>query len=292
MAFALVSVIIPAYNRAKYIQQAVDSVLGQTYRNLELIVVDDGSTDRTYELLQAYGDRIQLVHHQDRINRGQSAAINLGLTRANGKYIAILDSDDYWELNKLEVQVAFLEANPDVGLVYTNGYCVNAEGDRLYAYHSSNHVEPNDPNRVLLDCYMALPVNSLVRKAVYDQVGYFEESFRAAQDHDMLLRIAEVAKFAYLPDYLFYYRRHSDSISHKKLDVRWRAGFEILQRAQNRYPYKKATIRKRRAVLHYRLATEYLRSGLYFKALSGLMTAGLLDPIRSTRVLLGMEKNN
>src|SRR5690606_752600 len=128
-----------------------------THEAVELIVVDDGSTDGTFDLLRAYGDRIQLTHHQGRVNQGQSASINLGLRNAKGKYIAILDSDDYWELSKLEVQVAFLEANPDVGLVYTNGYCVNAEGDRLYAYHSSNHVEPNDPNHVLLDCYMALP---------------------------------------------------------------------------------------------------------------------------------------
>lgn len=289
---ALVSVIIPAYNRVKYIQQAVDSVLKQTYRSVELIVVDDGSTDGTFDLLQGYGDRILLIHHERRVNRGQSASINLGLTKAKGKYIAILDSDDYWELNKLEVQVTFLEANPDVGLVYTNGYCVDAEGHRLYAYHSRDHVEHNDPNLVLLDCYMALPVNSLVRKAVYDEVGFFEESFRAAQDHDMLIRMAEVTKFAYLPDYLFYYRRHQDSISKKKLDVRWKTGFEILRRAQQRYPYRVATIRKRKAVLNYRLAVEYLKNGHYVTAFSRFATAGLLDPMRSTRVLLGIEKKD
>lgn len=292
MASALVSVIIPAYNRVKYIRQAVDSALNQTYSPVELIVVDDGSTDGTYEVLQKYVDRIQLIHHEGRLNRGQSAAINLGLAKAKGKYIAILDSDDYWELNKLEVQVAFLEANPEIGLVYTNGYCVDAEGRRLYAYHSPNHVEHNDPNRVLLDCYMALPVNSLVRKAIYDEVGLFEEAFRAAQDHDMLIRMAEVTEFAYLPDYLFYYRRHQDSISQKKLDVRWKAGFEILRRAQSRYPYGKATVRKRRAVLNYRLAREYFKSGSYMNALSRLITAGLLDPLRSTRILLGIEKKN
>ena len=101
-----VSIIIPAYNRVTYINQTVDSVLNQTYQNFELVIVDDGSIDGTYEKLQAYGDKIKLLTHDNRSNKGQSASINLGLKNANGKYIAILDSDDFWELRKLEIQVA------------------------------------------------------------------------------------------------------------------------------------------------------------------------------------------
>src|SRR5690554_2847714 len=285
---ALVSVIIPAYNRVRYIQQAVDSVLGQTYSPIELIVVDDGSTDGTYELLKEYGDKLQLITHPNRDNKGQSAAINLGMKYATGKYLAILDSDDFWALNKLEVVIPFLEKNPDVGLVYSNGYGVSRDGEILYEFLPRDHQETNDPNRVLLDCYTLLPNNSVVRKDVIDRVGGFEETFRAAQDHDMLIRLAENTKFAYLPDYLFYYRRHSDSISAKNALARWRNGFEILRRAMERYPYKKSTIRKRRAVLNYRLGEAYFKAGSKVRALPYFLLAGILDPIRSIKVLAGL----
>ena len=286
----LVSVIVPAYNRKAYIAEAVDCVLQQTYKNIELFVVDDGSTDGTYEVLQSYGDRLTLLTHEGRVNRGQSASINLGLEHIRGDYVIILDSDDYWELNKIEIQVSFLESHPDVGLVYTNGYMADANRNILYAYHSPDHVETNDPNRVLLDCYMALPVNALVRRSVYDQVGKFEESFRAAQDHDMLIRMAEATKFAYLPDYLFYYRRHGDSISSKKLDVRGNTGLEILRRASLRYPYKPSTLRKRRALLNYRLGQVHLSQKSPLNAMKCFLKAGLLDPVRALKVLTGIEK--
>lgn len=288
----VVSVIVPAFNRAAYINQAIDSVLNQTYQSVELIVVDDGSTDSTYETLQKYGDKITLLTHEGRVNKGQSASINVALRVAKGEYIVILDSDDFWELNKLEVQVDYFEKHPEIGLVYTNGYGTNSNGDVTYHYHSEGHVDPDDPNAVLLDCYMALPVNAMVRKCVYDQVGFFNEDYRAAQDHDMLIRIAEVTKFAYLPDFLFYYRRHGDSISQKNLDVRWRTGFKILESAAKRYPYKKGTLRKRRAVLNYRLGQVYIKQKKYLKALGRLALAGMLDPFRSLRVLFRKETAN
>lgn len=285
----LVSVLVPAYNRKAYIDEAIGSVLAQTHKSFELIVIDDGSTDGTYELLQSYGSKLTLLTHPGRVNLGQSASINAGLRSAKGKYVAILDSDDYWEPHKLAIQVDFLEKNREVGLVYSNGYMVNSKGKILYAYHSEKHEEKNDPNMILLDCYMALPVNSLVRRSVYERAGMFEVSFRASQDHDMLLRIAEVTTFSYLPDHLFYYRRHEDSISKMNQDVRWRTGFEILRRAKQRYPYKGIIIRKRRALLYYRMAQVHQRRQEYFKALRCIMKAGLLDPKRSLKVITGLE---
>lgn len=284
-----VSIIIPAYNRALYINQTVNSVLEQTYQHLELIVVDDGSADGTYEKLKEYGSRITLLTHDGRSNKGQAASINLGLRDAVGKYIAVLDSDDFWEPNKLEIQVPFLELNPEIGLVYCNGYGVDANGERYYDFYEADPNEQSDPNRVLLDCYILLPQNSLVRKSVYDQVGFFNEEYRSAQDHDMLIRIAEVTKFAYLPDFVFNYRRHEDTISATKQDVRWLTGFKILDAAVKRYPYRKSTVRKRRAVLHFRLGQVYMKQKKYVKALGRFSMAGMLDPMRSLRVMFRRE---
>jgi glycosyltransferase involved in cell wall biosynthesis len=288
----LVSVIIPAYNRSLFINQTVDCVLNQTCRQFELIAVDDGSSDGTYEKLQAYGDKIKLLTHIGHQNKGQSASINVGLSIATGDYIIVLDSDDFWDLNKLQVQVDYFKNNPDVGLVYTNGYGTNAEGEITYNYHSDEHTESNDANAVLLDCYLALPVNSMVRKSVYDQVGGFNESYRAAHDHDMLIRMAEVTEFAYLPDFLFYYRRHSNSISQQNLETRWRVGFHILDAAAKRYPYKKSTLRKRRAVLNYRLGTVFVKKRAYVSGAMCLLKSFMNDPWRALKVLTGAEKVN
>jgi glycosyltransferase involved in cell wall biosynthesis len=289
---SLVSIIIPAYNRAQYINQTVDSVLHQTYQNFELIVVDDSSKDGTFEKLKHYGDRITLLVHEGHQNKGQAASINLGLSKAKGDYIAILDSDDFWELNKLEVQVEFLDANPDIGLVYCNGYGVDADGNRYYNIYDEDPCEQNDPNRVLLDCYILLPQNSLVRKEVYDQVGIFNEEYRSAQDHDMLIRIAEVTKFAYLPYHVFSYRRHENSISVRNQDVRWTTGFRILEQAGKRYPYKKSTLRKRRAVLNYRLGVVLFKKQSYVAGLICLFKSFINDPLRALKVLIGAEKVN
>lgn len=282
-----VSVIIPAYNRADFIDQSIGSVLYQTHRNIELIVVDDGSLDGTYEKIKSYGTKLIILSHEGHANRGQSASINLGMTRATGKYIAILDSDDYWEMNKLEVQVDYLEKHSDIGLVYSNGYAVDAQGNVLYPIYPRDHVEYNNPNKILLNCYIALPVNSLVRREVYEHIGQFKESYRAAQDHDMLIRIAEVTKLAYISDYLWYYRRHSNSISTYGQKTRWLNGFKILMEAKSRYPYLPSTIRKRIAVLNYRLGQYYWNNESKLKGCPYLIKAGIYDPCRAIKVLFG-----
>jgi len=287
----LVSVLIPAFNRHDYIVETVESVLAQSYPRIELIVVDDGSTDGTYETLLQYAkdQRLRLLTHPGRENRGQSASLNLGLQNAHGVYVAILDSDDLFLPSKIETQVAYLNHNPEVGLVYGMGEAVDGRGNWLYDIHSPDHIEPNDPNAVLLDCYFLLPQNALVRRSVYAQVGFFEESFRAAQDHDMLIRISEQTRFAFLPTKVFQYRRHQDSISSKGQRRRWENGFEILHRAKARYPYKSSTIRKRRALLHYRMAKVCWRERRHVLAAFNLITSGALDPVRSLRVITGRE---
>ena len=291
----LVSVLIPLYNRVDYIKETVESVLTQDYPHVELIVVDDGSTDGSYELVKEYAEagKLTLLTHEGRVNKGQSCALNVGLRHCKGEYIAVLDSDDMFADGKLSLQVNFLENNKDIGLIYGMGHGVDANGKYIYSIHDENHVEHNDPNLVLLDCYMLLPQNSLVRRSAYQKVGGFNESYRSAQDHDMLIRIAEVTKMAFVPKLFFYYRRHGDSISVKGLEKRWRAGLEILEDAKRRYPYRASTIRKRRALLNYRLSVALFKAKKnYLEATMRIMMAGLLDPIRSVKVLFGIEKHD
>jgi len=288
----LVSVLIPAFNRVHFIEETLNSVLEQDYPNIQLIVVDDGSTDGTYERLRHYAEQgmLTLLNHPERMNRGQSASLNLALEAARGDYIGVLDSDDCFLPGKLRKQVDYLEAHPDIGLVYGMGEAIDEDGKWLYDIHGTDHVEPNDPNAVLLDCYMLLPQNSLVRASVYEQVGFFEETFRASQDHDMLIRMAEVTRFAFIPQKLFQYRRHGDSISSRGAERRWKTGFEILRRARRRYPYRRSTIRRRSAVLHFRMGQVCLDEGKVMTAVSYFVKSGVLDPARAFRVISGRER--
>lgn len=289
--FPAVSVITPSYNRLKFLPDTVNSVLTQDFENIEYLIVDDGSDDGSWEWLQSLTDsRVKVFSHPGRQNRGQSASINLGLGNAKGKYIAILDSDDLFSENKLTDQVSFLESNQDIGMVYGQGYAVDENGKFLFKVPRDGHVEPSDPNRLLLDCYMALPGGSLVRRSVFEKVGGFEEGYRASQDHDMALRIMESARCAYLPNLAFYYRKHEGSISKQSLERRWLTGLDILHRAQKRFPYKRSSVRKRKAVLQFRLGQTYWRDRRILKSLPYFFFSGALDPVRAMRVLVGREK--
>jgi glycosyltransferase involved in cell wall biosynthesis len=129
-----VSVLIPLYNRASYILETINSVLEQDYPDIELIVIDDGSTDGGDLLVEQFAERgeLKLLRHPGRINKGQAAALNLGLTVATGEFIAVLDSDDLYVPGKISKQVTFFKQNPNVGLVYGNGKGIDAAGKVIY----------------------------------------------------------------------------------------------------------------------------------------------------------------
>ena len=180
-----VSVILPTYNRSWIVGQAIDSVLDQDYANLEVIVVDDGSTDDTSRLLATYADRISVIGQE---NRGVSAARNTGIRAAAGELIALLDSDDTWLPGKVAAQVAFFSANPDARVCQTeelwvrNGVRVNPgkrhrkEGGMIFA-------------RSLALCLVS-PSAVMMRRSLFDDVGLFDESLPACEDYDLWLRIA------------------------------------------------------------------------------------------------------
>jgi len=288
-----VSVLIPLYNRASYILETINSVLEQDYPDIELIVIDDGSTDGGDLLVEQFAERgeLKLLRHPGRINKGQAAALNLGLTVATGEFIAVLDSDDLYVLGKISKQVTFFKQNPNVGLVYGNGKGIDAAGKVIYDINYDNRIERSDPNDLLLDCYFLLPQNSLVRASVYQLAGNFDETLRSGQDHDMLIRLAEKTKIAHQPIDSFRYRRHGDSISAKGTETRWRCGLIILEKAAQRYPYQKSTLRKRRALVNFRLAHAlYQKKTNRFEMVWRMLLAGLLDPLRSFAVLTGREK--
>lgn len=285
----LVSVIIPCYNRQDYIAETIDSVLSQTWPNIELIVVDDGCTDDSRRILESYGDKIRLMEHPGRVNKGQSAAINVGLRVAKGEYVAILDSDDLFFPEKIEKQVLYLHSREELGIVYSNGINIDAQGKSLYSIYPPGNRRVVGPVEVLESCAFNLPSNALVRREFYSEAGFFDETLRSAQDHDMAIRLTEHGGAGYMDEVLWAYRRHGESVSRTRTLERWHNGFIILENACKRYPYPLKTRLRRRAVLHFRIGQCLMLEKNYLKALFHFSNAGLHDPVRLLAVVTGKE---
>mgnify|MGYP005832491149 CR=1 FL=1 len=188
-----VSVVIPTYNRANCVGDAIRSVLEQTYKDFEIIVVDDGSTDNTPEVLAGFGDKIRIVKQE---NRGVSAARNAGIRIARGQWIAILDSDDVWEPKKLEVQIRDLEEHPEVVAHIVDAIIEDSSigAIRLFDLRGLTDEFTKCPlrRRPLLDELKAkfFPQGSIIRKTTLDKVKGFDENLYIHEDLNLLARIA------------------------------------------------------------------------------------------------------
>jgi len=180
----LVSIIIPTYNRAWIVRDAIDSVLGQTYADFELIVVDDGSTDRTPQILDAYGDRLRVIRQA---NQGVSAARNRGIGDSSGPLIALLDSDDIWLPEKLTVQVDFFKRYPSALICQTEEIWIR---NGLRVNPGKRHRKPSGMIfERSLDLCLVSPSAVMFRRALLEDVGLFDESLPACEDYDLWLRV-------------------------------------------------------------------------------------------------------
>ncbi|MGA1823650.1 MAG: glycosyltransferase [bacterium] len=201
-----VSVIIPTYNQAGYLCEAIESVLCQTYNDYELVVIDDGSYDNTKEAVSSYSSAKIRYFYQK--NNGLPSALNLALDKSRGEYIARLDHDDLYLTEKLEKQVSLLDSNPNIGLVYTQAYTIDEKGniDGLYL---KNHTCPPEPLRILRH-FLFPPTQSIMfRRTCLDKVSYFDKNMPIANDWDFCIRMVQHYKFAYIEKPLVKIRRHS-----------------------------------------------------------------------------------
>ncbi len=202
----LVSVIIPVFNGEETICRAVDSVLAQSYRELEVIVVDDGSTDSTNKLLRQYGSKIRLA---EREKSSLASARNHGIRLARGEYLAFLDADDSWVQEKLAIQVAILRKHPSVGLTFGNLEVVNKQGEKLgfTTVPSYMRYAPSWED-ILLKGTIVPPSTVLARKDMILKIGGFDAELFTShgyEDRDFSLRLREITDFHYLDLCLAYY---------------------------------------------------------------------------------------
>ena len=203
----LISVVLPAYNASRYFRDTLDSVLSQTYQNLEVIVVDDGSTDDTLQILLEYGNKVHIVRQE---NKGSAAACNAGVAVAQGEWIAFLDADDVWLPKKLAQQIEYCG---NAAISHTDSICF---GDALPYDIQRSSFEPLYSGKVLKNLLIRNFITKstvLMRRQVFEDVSGFDPSYIAVEDWPFFLKICAKYELGYLPEALVRYRVHKKSKS-------------------------------------------------------------------------------
>ena len=225
----LVSIIIPTYNQAKYIEECVESCLGQTYPNLEIIVVDDGCTDSTPEILSRYGSKIRVITQK---NQGAARALNNGIHQSNGNLICWLSSDDAYLPSKIQAQVELALADDSIDLIYTDWFSIDADGKTLKEVKSPYYKE-GTLKRLLFGNFIN-GSSVLMKKTIWQEAGGFNTDLVADVDGFMWHRLLLAnKKFAHVPQTLIYYRIQSQNQSSNMPLMRHFSDLVILNTLQN-----------------------------------------------------------
>ncbi len=210
-----VSVIIPTYNSAVYICEAIESIFNQDYKNIEIIVIDDGSIDDTKEVLKKYQGRIKYFYQK---NRGVSAARNYGISISTGEYICFLDSDDHYERTKISTQLKYLIEHIDYKMIYSDLSIFKNDVILFESYHKKNSMKGVEGfifNDLILN-NLIHTITVMVSRDIFYTVGLFDESLITGEDYDMWLRISLEYKIGYIPAALASYRRGHESLTTNK----------------------------------------------------------------------------
>lgn len=233
-----VSVVIPVFNSEKHIGAAIDSALGQSYRNLEVIVVDDGSTDGTSKILESYGNKIRMIRQH---NLGASLARNRGIEDSAGCYVAFLDADDLWMEDKIAKQIAILEKFPDVALVCSRETLIDEQGLIIPMQDSSNvsrdiYETPINLYQYILNIGNIITLSSVVvRRRILDRWGKFDEALRRVMDYDLWIRISENELIYMTCEPLVKYRLVRGSITRKSIDKEYMGELAVIEKHNNRF---------------------------------------------------------
>lgn len=275
MSRPTVSIIIASYNCAAYIAETLQSVVAQTLKDIEIIVVDDGSSDTTRDIVSAFGAPVRLVAQT---NSGVCAARNRGIREAKGQYICLMDHDDYWFPDKLERQVRAMQAHPEVGVVYS-AFTLWSRDEKTHQFPAPASLDTDiDPNAIdadysgwiyhqfLIDCWM-LTSTAMFRPEVFARCGVFDVSLPYSEDWDLWLRIAQHYPFIKLSRATTLYRQHPQQGNRvaREIDYRTRLLKQAVQtwglcsrdgRCVSRHAFNKQL-----AAYHASFALGHLRAG-------------------------------
>ena len=277
-----VSVIMSVYNGEKFLKEAVESILNQTFSDYEFIIINDGSTDHTPQVLASFDDPRLVIVNQD--NRGLAISLNRGIRLAKGTYIARMDADDVSEPTRLERQVEVLDRNSDVVLVACWHKVIDEKGNVLA--HRRLPTDGRQLARLLMHDNPICHGSVLMRKEAVEAVGLYDENLRYAQDYDLWLRMLRKGySFSIVPEFLYRYRISPESVAKLYLQRRYAA---LIKRGQKErykttasHSFKNlGTLfhRRKRSLYHYAIGTLKLEDGQTKAAREELLKSVRIDP--------------
>jgi glycosyltransferase involved in cell wall biosynthesis len=277
-----ISIVIPVYNGANYLAEAIESALAQAYSNFEILVVDDGSTDEgaTANVARSFGDRVRYVQKP---NGGVSSALNLGISLMEGVYFSWLSHDDRYDPHKLEEQVRYLEVHRDVQVLGTGLEVINDQGGVTSSY-SCGETRTLKNGRDVMDTWV-YGCSLLIHRDVFAQIGTFNESNRTVQDLEMWLKtVHEGVPITIMPDILCQWRHHGESDSFRSRAKHFAEVDSFMERIANTYPLEffgdgqRVTKGKSTMSIYQWLAQQAMRRGAPHRAVSFYRTALLSNP--------------
>jgi glycosyltransferase involved in cell wall biosynthesis len=225
----VISVITPVYNNAPYMREALDSILNQTFSDFEYILINDGSTDNSLQILEEYAakdDRIRIASHG---NKGYIAALNEGLDQARAEFIARMDADDVALPDRFEKQLAFLRANPGCVVVGGRVLLIDSDGAPLREMCSETTHEEIDAAHLAGHGGTIVHPAMMGRRSAIDAIGRYSTAYPWAEDLDFFLRLAEVGRVANLPDVILRYRQHLSSIGYSKSEQQQKSTIAVVR---------------------------------------------------------------
>jgi glycosyltransferase involved in cell wall biosynthesis len=278
-----VSVVIATYNRARFLAETIESVLRQRFTGYELIVVDDGSTDNTRELLKPYGSRLRYIYQE---NHGPSAARNVGVRHALAPWISIQDSDDLCLMDHLEILYGYAQEHQDCGMVFANGAYLGEEQNKRQTIIPAKKSQRLAKDGVqLVDLFEKSIVRlqaALISKAAYNAVGGHDESLRICMDLDLSFRLFMNYPVAYMDRIVFQYRKHEGNISRNE-ELRLLENIRVIDKLVTEFPNARellgqTNIDRRTAYRYYRLAKGRWRRKEFAAAREAIRGATTLWP--------------
>jgi len=258
--FKKVSIILPTYNGEKYIKQAIDSCLNQTYKNLELIIIDDGSSDKTFEIIEAYYQNKQIKYFKNEKNLGLAQSLNIGFEKSDGEYLTWVSDDNFYNNKAIEILVKELISNPKISFVYSSFYQVDENG-KIKRKIKSARPKELDIRNCIGPCF-------LYKREVYEKTGDYNSVFFLAEDYEYWLRVRTKFRFKNIINYLCYYRLHPKSLRFQNY------AYKIEEQAQ-----KASDQFVRTSIKHYHQGKVFFYKKDYKSAQKALIKSVILEPL-------------
>jgi glycosyltransferase involved in cell wall biosynthesis len=248
-----VSINMPCYNDSQWLDECLHSILTQTYQDFEIIIVDDGSTDNSKQIIQKYldDDRIRYFYQN---NEGFSGATNRGLKESKGRYISFISPDDLWLPHKLEKQVSFLEKNKNIDMVHSDVYHIDSEGKIIKQRRpniSKNISKKELINGLFLRSIKICHQTVMIRKDCFKEVGFFDNKI-IASDYDMWIRLANKHNIDYIDEPLTKKRFHKNQLMAKNMEQIFKDDLLVIDKATLLYPFLIKYKKKKIAEINYR----------------------------------------